>query len=68
MRRSSHPVFLAGGFSLGNVAEAMRVVRPTGVDLCSGVRTNGRLNVGKLEPFIHAVHRSDAELSVDSSL
>ncbi|MGL4241416.1 MAG: phosphoribosylanthranilate isomerase [Beijerinckiaceae bacterium] len=45
------PVFLAGGLNAGNVAEAVRQVRPYGVDLCSGVRTDGRLDVARLAAF-----------------
>jgi phosphoribosylanthranilate isomerase len=67
VRRSPHPVFLAGGLSAGNVGEALRRVRPFGVDLCSGVRTAGRLDRDKLEAFIDAVRRTDAELSAGAS-
>lgn len=42
------PVFLAGGIRADNVAQALRAVRPYGIDLCSGVRTNGRLDAQKL--------------------
>lgn len=49
------PVFLAGGLRADNVAEAVRTVRPTGVDLCSGVRTGGRLDAAKLEAFVSAL-------------
>lgn len=49
------PVFLAGGLRAGNVAEAVAVVGPFGVDVCSGVRTNGRLDAGKLEAFVRAL-------------
>lgn len=49
------PVFLAGGLRAENVAEAIRAVRPFGVDVCSGVRTGGRLDLGKLEAFFEAV-------------
>ena len=46
----------------------MSVVRPAGVDLCSGVCTHGHLDAGKLKAFIHTVRRSDVALSVDSNL
>jgi phosphoribosylanthranilate isomerase len=45
------PVFLAGGLKPENVAEAVSTVRPFGLDVCSGVRTEGRLDEGKLERF-----------------
>jgi phosphoribosylanthranilate isomerase len=46
------PVFLAGGLNCGNIEPAIRTVAPWGVDLCSGVRTNGRLDREKVEAFI----------------
>lgn len=49
------PVFLAGGLDPGNVAAAVDAVRPFGVDLCSGVRTDGRLDESKLAAFMQAV-------------
>jgi len=49
------PVFLAGGLHAGNVKEAIEKVRPFGVDICSGVRTNGRLDEDKLSAFMHTV-------------
>jgi len=49
------PVFLAGGLNAGNVREAIEVVRPHGVDICSGVRTAGRLDADKLRAFMQAV-------------
>jgi phosphoribosylanthranilate isomerase len=45
------PVFLAGGLRPENVGEAIRQVGPFGLDLCSGVRTGGVLDTGKLEQF-----------------
>jgi phosphoribosylanthranilate isomerase len=45
------PVFLAGGLNAGNVGEAIRTVRPFGLDICSGVRTNGKLDEQKLAEF-----------------
>lgn len=58
VRRSARPVFLAGGLTAGNVAEAIRRVRPFGVDLCSGVRTQGRLDGAKLAAFMDAVRNA----------
>ena len=50
------PVFLAGGLHANNVRQAIETVRPFAVDICGGVRTEGRLDPGKLEAFIKAVH------------
>ena len=61
VRATDRPVFLAGGLSAANVAEAIRRVRPFGLDLCSGVRTGGRLDPGKLAAFMHAARQADAE-------
>jgi phosphoribosylanthranilate isomerase len=53
--RSPVPLFLAGGLNADNVGEAIRAVRPFGVDLCSGVRTDGKLDPAKLSQFVQAV-------------
>jgi len=45
------PVFLAGGLNAENVAEAIQQVGPFGLDVCSGVRTNGKLDESKLAGF-----------------
>ena len=50
------PVFLAGGRNPENVAEAVRHVRSFGLELCSGVRTDGRLDADKLTRFFAQVH------------
>ena len=49
------PVFLAGGLHAENVARAIETVRPFGVDLCSGVRTDGDLDPARLVLFMQAV-------------
>jgi phosphoribosylanthranilate isomerase len=49
------PLYLAGGLNAGNVAEAIRLVQPFGVDICSGVRTNGQLDAEKLASFFASV-------------
>jgi phosphoribosylanthranilate isomerase len=53
------PVYLAGGLTVVNVGEAVRQVRPFGVDVCSGVRSGGRLNEARLAAFAAAVRASD---------
>jgi phosphoribosylanthranilate isomerase len=49
------PVYLAGGLSASNVRAAIDTVNPHGVDVCSGVRTDGRLDPDKLSAFVTAV-------------
>lgn len=51
---SAVPVFLAGGLNAGNVAAAVAAARPFGVDVCSGVRTDGHLDPAKLAAFLAA--------------
>jgi phosphoribosylanthranilate isomerase len=52
---SAVPVFLAGGLRPNNVRRAIAAVQPFGLDLCSGVRTNGRLDAEKLGAFMAEV-------------
>jgi phosphoribosylanthranilate isomerase len=49
------PVFLAGGLNSDNVSEAILIVKPYGVDICSGVRTNGKLDENKLKLFVEKI-------------
>ena len=51
------PLWLAGGLTPDNVGSAIEAVRPFGVDVCSGVRTGGRLDEQKLARFVEAVRR-----------
>jgi len=51
----SVPIFLAGGLKAENVGEAIAAVHPFGLDLCSGVRTDGNLDREKLARFFAAV-------------
>ena len=45
------PLFLAGGINKDNVRQAIDAVNPFGIDLCSSVRTNGKLDEKKVEEF-----------------
>lgn len=56
VRRSPLPVFLAGGLKPENAIEALRMVRPFGLDICSGVRTpTDTLDPDKLRAFMAAI-------------
>ena len=52
----SVPVLLAGGLHPGNARAAMEQVAPAGLDVCSGLRLNARLDAGKLREFFGALH------------
>lgn len=52
------PIFLAGGLKPENVAAAIAHVAPFGLDICSGVRTHGRLDETKLEQFFLNIGRT----------
>jgi len=52
------PIFLAGGLTPENVSAAIQQVEPFGVDVCSGVRTEGKLDERKLSKFFNQVSAS----------
>ena len=54
------PLFLAGGLTPENVGQAIEEVGPFGIDVCSGVRTDGRLDATKLKRFFSAVRNAVA--------
>jgi phosphoribosylanthranilate isomerase len=49
--RSKCPIFLAGGLKAENVRQAIDEVQPFGIDVCNGVRTDGKLDRQKLSDF-----------------
>jgi phosphoribosylanthranilate isomerase len=51
------PLYLAGGLRADNVAEAIATVDPYGLDVCTGVRTDGRLDPARLAAFVGAAAR-----------
>lgn len=56
VRAAPRPVFLAGGLGPSNAREAIRTVRPYGLDLCSGLRNaDGTLSENLVSAFMDAV-------------
>lgn len=57
VEQSKVPVFLAGGLKTENIRAAIDAVQPFGIDLCSSVRTDGKLDLYKLEAFFNELNR-----------
>lgn len=51
----SKPFFLAGGINAGNVREAILTFRPYGIDVSSGVETEGRKDSAKLKQLLQLI-------------
>ena len=58
VEKAKVPVFLAGGLTPENVQRAIHEVQPFGIDVCSGVRTNGMLDPYKLESFFNEISKA----------
>ena len=58
VRDCSIPVYLAGGINHSNAVEAIQKVKPYGIDLCTGLRTNNKLDKNKLNVFMEAIKRA----------
>lgn len=51
------PFFLAGGLDLDNIQEVMDAVKPFGIDVSSGVETQGKKDPAKMAAFIEKVRK-----------
>lgn len=52
-------VIVAGGLTPENVSNCVRTVRPYGVDVRSGIETEGRKDIVKMRAFVQAVKDTD---------
>lgn len=59
LRDIHRPYFLAGGLHVGNVAAAIEALHPYGVDVSSGIETDGLKDKEKMAAFVHAVRKHE---------
>jgi phosphoribosylanthranilate isomerase len=56
----SRSIVIAGGLNAGNVDKCVRAARPFGVDVRSGIESDGRKDARKMRAFVDAVRAADA--------
>ncbi len=54
-----YPVIIAGGLSADNVGRLIKEVHPWGVDVSTGVETNGVKDIEKIQSFINTIRRTE---------
>ncbi|MGD0854318.1 MAG: phosphoribosylanthranilate isomerase [Dehalococcoidia bacterium] len=64
---ASFPVIIAGGLDPQNVGSLIKYVRPLGVDVSSGVETNGRKDIAKIRAFVESVRSVEVPASSGGS-
>lgn len=55
----SVPFFLAGGLNAGNIMDAIREVSPLGVDISSGIETDGVKDRRKIKEIIEILKNNN---------
>ena len=61
VQQAPRPLMAAGGLTPDNVAKAIQVLKPDGVDVSGGVETNGIKDIAKIERFIAVVRRTEVQ-------